>query len=163
MDILDKLRDDLTRSQFLNADHMFEEMNNQRNEAAQEIERLRSELNALKDALFSDVLKAKENSKYKDDVIRLNKVRDRQKREWGVSLNVSFDDVWKEALSFKDKVEAMQWRPISEAPKDGTRILTTQNNYPDDIFCDRYVTEQNRWGYDSNPTHWMPLPPAPEE
>lgn len=35
-----------------------------------------------------------------------------------------------------DQVEAMDWQPISTAPKDGTRI-----KYP--------------------PTHWMPLPNPP--
>jgi hypothetical protein len=61
----------------------------------------------------------------------------------------------------------MNWQPIETAPKDGTRVM---------VFCpDRGVMEARfnqtygRWGdpvyseWDCEPTHWMPLPPAPEE
>lgn len=53
------------------------------------------------------------------------------------------------------------WQPIETAPKDGTGVLTTQGNYPEDLFCDRWDVKHQRWGYDAKPTHWMPLPPPP--
>lgn len=82
-----------------------------------------------------------------------------------------------------DGYEAMQWRPIETAPKDGTRILLY---YPasNDLGYDRTVA--GRWDIDRfssrpkpywtndlermlgvrvlrafPPSHWMPLPAAP--
>lgn len=37
----------------------------------------------------------------KDTIARLNSVRSKQKREWGVDENTSFDAVWNEALALK--------------------------------------------------------------
>lgn len=63
--------------------------------------------------------------------------------------------------------EAGRWRPIEEAPKDGTEILIVDRvgmcvakwaeycgwiSYTDDGWYEACV-----W-----PTHWRPLPPAPE-
>ena len=63
-------------------------------------------------------------------------------------------------LALARRVAAMQWRPISEAPRDGTRILIT-NKTP---FVSRY--QYGVWDVDGgqvyNATHWMPLPPPPE-
>lgn len=72
---------------------------------------------------------------------------------------------------------ASQWQDISTAPKDGTRILV----YGEDVILSCVYgpffweagapqgTEQLGWiqfdgqlGPDVYPTHWMPLPPAPE-
>lgn len=81
----------------------------------------------------------------------------------------------------------MSWKPISTAPKDGTEI----NGYRPDhgVFTFRWAFMEemvpkdsngdpaedyddtfawwwhDRWGWmegDLTPTHWMPLPPAPE-
>lgn len=64
----------------------------------------------------------------------------------------------------------MNWQPIETAPKDGTNILIHELG---DTFVawwlnglERWVdgkwTEMDGWvTYD--PTHWMPLPPPPED
>lgn len=83
----------------------------------------------------------------------------------------------------------MQWRPIETAPRDGTAVTLTWmgNGRPQEIYpnmvWNRFAgnplvqdgkgiwalhgksgqilmtwTEEN----DGGPTHWMPLPPAPE-
>ena len=61
---------------------------------------------------------------------------------------------------------AVQWRPISEAPMDGTPILgcvsgvmaTVSFRYGDFslIECGRCAEDGVWW-----PDHWMPLPPPP--
>lgn len=67
------------------------------------------------------------------------------------------------------------WQPIGTAPKDGRSILifepTKQRSVGDDdlryaIGYWRTWNEQGGWGNRNNavvsPTHWMPLPPAPD-
>jgi hypothetical protein len=59
-----------------------------------------------------------------------------------------------------------QWRPISEAPKDGAPVLIWR------FTCTPMIARWNAqtgwmviWNEGENytsPTHWMPLPPAPE-
>lgn len=77
-----------------------------------------------------------------------------------------------------------EWKPISEAPRDGTRVLV----WSDELYMKPYIAwwgvdqnapedgnEQEEWltgdgdswstGYyytPCKPTHWMPLPPAPK-
>lgn len=67
----------------------------------------------------------------------------------------------------------MEWQPIDTAPKDGTELL---------VYCDvrypEYYHAQYSYGIwrlvhvgdyasgselEDEPTHWMPLPPAPTE
>lgn len=75
-----------------------------------------------------------------------------------------------------------EWRPIDDAPKNGTAILVMRNIWPETPLgyaeeCDgsnTYVAEWQKDGWvcymDSacdplcpiNPTHWMPLPPPPK-
>ena len=70
-------------------------------------------------------------------------------------------------------LRALQWRPISEAPKDGTRVLLLVYDEP---FVGYWSTNQSAWfesiewtrvygdgRFESDgpePTHWMPLPAA---
>jgi len=73
----------------------------------------------------------------------------------------------------------MNWQPISTAPTDGTRILvwTTTRKCPELISYVEQICEgehidtvQAIYSYGDaseiqligDPTHWMPLPPAPE-
>lgn len=60
------------------------------------------------------------------------------------------------------------WQPIASAPRDGTMIRFF---YDDGVQSERYWN--SGWCKDvgwpvaynyrfANPTHWMPLPPAPE-
>ncbi len=74
----------------------------------------------------------------------------------------------------------MNWQPIETAPKDGTWILLAGGETDDEAEVRSIVAAQwakemppsGRWHfawYDGgfygkylNPTHWMPLPPAPE-
>lgn len=69
---------------------------------------------------------------------------------------------------------SQEWRPISEAPKDGTRFLAfrAQQGFPDKFFVCSYNAPEarsegrwhdrsaNRW---EQPTHFRPLPTPPEE
>ena len=66
------------------------------------------------------------------------------------------------------------WKPISEAPKDGTRILLFYSEHKDGKPSDMGVGFMNQWGDDSwdcwwelefagrvHPTHFQPLPEPP--
>lgn len=63
-------------------------------------------------------------------------------------------------------LRAQGWRPIAEAPKDGTKILTTTAAYwPQTSYWMR-APDMLRWnGYakDDQPTLWQPLPAPPTE
>ena len=68
------------------------------------------------------------------------------------------------------------WKPIETAPKDGTRIILLVNNYAIEAHYDNEGYYESKWEVvslpvhgcgccgDENeePTHWMPLPAAPE-
>ena len=54
---------------------------------------------------------------------------------------------------------AVQWRPISEAPKDGTKVLLWNG------FINIGWWTGSRWMWAAeifHCTNWMPLPPPPE-
>jgi hypothetical protein len=69
-----------------------------------------------------------------------------------------------------DALKAAQtWQPIETAPKDGTRILVFIDNGDDPIKTGgERDTDKACWISSWSgevlypPTHWMPLPPAPE-
>lgn len=56
------------------------------------------------------------------------------------------------------------WQPIESAPKDGSAILGYFDGCIEAIgFCRSYSTWMTIWdSTDCKPTHWMPLPKAPE-
>lgn len=61
----------------------------------------------------------------------------------------------------------MTWQPIETAPRNGTRFLAC--NREGQIIIGRFVNRiafaADSWGgvRDTEPTHWMPLPPPPQE
>lgn len=67
-----------------------------------------------------------------------------------------------------------KWQKIETAPKDGTWVwvfwptATWPESSPRDIYCvaqwadDRWVDADDFREF-TLPTHWMPLPPPPEE
>lgn len=72
--------------------------------------------------------------------------------------------------------EMVEWRPIETAPRDGTLILCFYpDRYGQDQFSLRYWavgdwpssgrtegwSDQHRQLRKTEPTHWLPLPPAP--
>lgn len=62
---------------------------------------------------------------------------------------------------------APQWKPIAEAPKDGTRILGTSLGTAIHCYYWRAGAFQSWFieyaeGAPWQPTHWMPLPAAPQ-
>jgi hypothetical protein len=91
-------------------------------------------------------------------------------------LNLGLD-TWRINTAWNRRAET-QWQPIETAPKDGIRIILG-NRYGTWMgeFCDTYQSgykPQNPWqsvllNHDHIskqrsyfPTHWMPLPAAPE-
>lgn len=57
-----------------------------------------------------------------------------------------------------------EWRPIERAPRDGTEILLWDGICVSVGYC--YADSYNTWFSSGNvidPTHWLPLPPFPEE
>lgn len=68
--------------------------------------------------------------------------------------------------------EAMRWQPIETAPKDGTSMLLCRwdDNEQDvlPIVSGFWSRLSEVWfaemvGRNVTPTHWMPLPPPPED
>lgn len=69
----------------------------------------------------------------------------------------------------------MNWQDISTAPKDGTKIMVWSDNHcwgsPDVAYWGRnHPLNPSSWvgghchvGHIDQPTHWMPLPPAPTD
>lgn len=63
----------------------------------------------------------------------------------------------------------MNWQPIETAPRDGTRVLGYELNDPTDTCPYAVMRFRGEYGWVNagwtglEPTHWMPLPPPPEE
>ena len=61
-----------------------------------------------------------------------------------------------------------EWRDISTAPKDGTRILARDRNGWREMWWVTNGTDyadywQDQFDSEPEPTHWAPLPPPPEK
>lgn len=72
----------------------------------------------------------------------------------------------------------MTWRPIKEAPTDGTRILLSNGrDWPSSVYVgyygsspfnrERKMRSERGWltepgGYLRRPAYWMPLPTGPK-
>lgn len=63
-----------------------------------------------------------------------------------------------------------QWQPIETAPKDGNRVLLWNRDWAAPFAGQFYGEAAGGWRLDyriapftHQPTHWMPLPPAPAE
>lgn len=60
------------------------------------------------------------------------------------------------------------WKPIATIPYDGRRVLVYMPNYDKKIEIASYhpnikiIGHLFSFDYDSEPTHWMPLPNPPE-
>jgi hypothetical protein len=64
----------------------------------------------------------------------------------------------------------MEWRPIWTAPKDGTDVLVSLWNRAGERCAAVAFYQDGEWWMNDpddapvfEPTHWMPLPPPPEE
>jgi len=67
------------------------------------------------------------------------------------------------------RAAAPAWQPIETAPKDGTHLIVSNESV---VWCNvKWVKRPRageRWEHFAlgalrfNPTHWMPLPPAPD-
>lgn len=73
----------------------------------------------------------------------------------------------------RDTLARIEWRDIESAPKDWTDVLVFSPEHEGfncgGVFSAFYDTDEACWfthapGHNIrlNPTHWMPLPPAPE-
>ena len=71
-----------------------------------------------------------------------------------------------------ESANAPAWQPIETAPKDGTRIIMlTEHGYHRVVIGRFFAWDAGVSGWetdsyrvltgDDEPTHWMPLPPAP--
>ena len=78
-------------------------------------------------------------------------------------LRGKYDDLRARAVEME---RAQQWRPIAEAPRDGTSVLLGWSGH-DDWTCTACWSEGG-WSADNylewmtQPTHFRPLPPAPD-
>jgi|GEM_PF-2680264 len=137
MDILKILKDDLKDGAKTIHD---KDLDDNMRRSIEEIERLRKQVEAMQWRLKS--------------IQQL----DIEPEDWTPCRQKEVDDLRKQ-------IDALRWRPINEAPKielvdlvlfNGTDVKAGQywEGYWVDSFSD-YI--------DPQPTHYMPLPPAPEE
>ena len=80
-------------------------------------------------------------------------------------------------LQYSDKDEIKgknmsEWRPISTAPKDGTKIIAylEAENHCDEVWKIQWLEEEegqagwyDNYGGDFSPIYWMPLPDPPKK
>lgn len=82
---------------------------------------------------------------------------------WGTSARNDTPENWDRALTYARAAIAAadEWRPIETAPKDGTHILLGRKGEP---VCEGFYDDwsDGQWACDFTPTHWRPMPKAPE-
>jgi gamma-glutamylcyclotransferase (GGCT)/AIG2-like uncharacterized protein YtfP len=83
-------------------------------------------------------------------------------------------EVYVLASEAQDEIDALKaaqtWQPIESAPKDGTRIIIFGSERHNKVLAHGVVSQSyfsgGLWqagGFTVfEPTHWVPLPPAPE-
>ncbi|TAN27675.1 MAG: hypothetical protein EPN31_09765 [Castellaniella sp.] len=60
------------------------------------------------------------------------------------------------------RANAPKWLPISTAPEDGRNLIGGYGrNRPFEMYCGAFGEWIDMGGRVRNPSHWMPLPPAP--
>lgn len=72
------------------------------------------------------------------------------------------------AARLRELDDATRWRPIEEAPKDGTEVLVYDRNYGGPCLAtwEEYTEKVGAWVDEElralpDPTHFMPLPETP--
>lgn len=82
---------------------------------------------------------------------------------------VGFSHAAQDAYTMADAMIAARdeagWQPIESAPKDGSDVLLSSPHWHGDVVVGCWSFEGWRDREDSDklePTHWMPLPAAPE-
>ena len=100
-------------------------------------------------------------SEYQAQTRAMNKLRD---------VHREMTRQWQENFEKHGFAMYAQWRPITDAPKDGRTFLAygawpTFPSIPDICFC--HWDEDDEWwsfeGEEMFVTHWMPLPEPPKE
>lgn len=79
------------------------------------------------------------------------------------------DDVPAMVARIRELETATAWQPIETAPRDREEVLLWSASYPDTLIVGFHPGgkygeewESSETGETFIPTHWMPLPPAPE-
>lgn len=91
------------------------------------------------------------------------------KNQLALTLDVRFGDFhedtsWDEIVNFiLDNYDP--WRPIEEAPKDGTDILAWDGNHHEVLFFSQHGHGWSNGNpkVEYKPTHFTPLPKGPSE
>lgn len=109
---------------------------------------------------------------------------EKAKRKTNCSECIYFNDprgwcstaITKDALSYIQQLEAQQPRWISvgeRLPEDADRVYVALRGGAGGVYIAQYFKNkcqqedfwmlENDWEVPASPTHWMPLPPGPEE
>ncbi len=93
----------------------------------------------------------RELATFRDDLARINRVRDKMKDQWGVDHNVSFDVVWADALKLKQQAIAQQQRqPVS------VMFTSNETDHPEDRYVKAADIEVKKY-----PDGTLAVGPAP--
>jgi hypothetical protein len=70
----------------------------------------------------------------REDLVRLDQVRDKMKKQWGVDRNVSFDKVWAEALKLKQQQPAKPLPTVDAEFAKGETLEEMRSNISPDFW-----------------------------